>query len=169
MTTAWVGIVISAVGVTVSAAVVVTNVFAVRRAARTQLQIAHDQRISDRQSDTYIDLLLWVRGIEAEPRDVNMLELAEMLKLPDELDVRTTAFASKAVRQRVKEFVDARWRLHQKMQRDRERILALAREALKTKDHAVLFAAVPEWDAVTEAAAALRDSIRRELLGDDMA
>jgi len=169
MTTTWAAIVISAAGVAVSAAVVVTNVFAVRRAARTQLQIARDQRISDRQSDTYIDLLQWVRGIEADKRDVNILDLAEMLKLPDDLDVRTTAFASKAVRQRVKEFVDARWRLQQKVERDRVRILALIGEALKAKDDAALQAGFPEWPAMAQAAAALRDSIRRELLGDDLA
>jgi hypothetical protein len=169
MTTAWAAIVISAVGVTVSAAVVVTNVFAVRRAARTQLQIARDQRISDRQSDTYIDLLLWVREMEADKRDLGLLDLAEKLKLPDDLDVRTTAFASKAVRQRVKEFVDVWFRLHRKTQHDRERIWALASEAIKTKDRTALLAAVPELDAMPLAATALRDSIRRELLGDDLA
>jgi len=165
MTPTWAAIVISAVGVAVSAAVVVTNVFAVRRAARTQLQIANGQRIGDRQIATYLDLLKWVREIENTKRELGILEMVEVLTLPEDLDDRTTAFASDTVRQRVEDFRDARSRLSLKLTRDKQRLIEVFAEAARTKDYGAVKRAVPEDEVARDALKAVRDSIRHELLG----
>jgi hypothetical protein len=122
--------------------------------------------MGERQLDTYREVLAWIRRIEKNTQISNFLELMEMLILPEKLELNVTAFASSEVRHRMDTFVGAWLAMQRRLQDDEERIGALIREAWKTKDFTILFAAEPEWNIAFEAMAALRNSIRIELLGD---
>src|SRR5216683_1096608 len=107
----------------VAAISVVAGSANVRSANRNQRRLAHLERISDRQIDTYVELLRWAGGTqEAVHRELGMLALIEALKLPDDLKLQSEAFASDLVRQRVREFQDAWYKAHQKSKDDGDRL-----------------------------------------------
>ncbi len=127
----------------VAAISVVAGSANVRSANRNQRRLAHLERISDRQIDTYVELLRWAGGTqEAVHRELGMLALIEALKLPDDLKLQSEAFASDLVRQRVREFQDAWYKAHQ-----------------KSKDDG-------EYEAASKASERIRDAVRAELIDE---
>ena len=136
-----------------------------RRGSDVQLQIAREQRIAERQIDTYLEILEWIWRIRR--RDVqSSFDLMESIILPEELELKATAFAVGEIRRRVDEFISKWIVLQNKLQRDEAQIRALVRVYSKTQDNEPLFAAVPEWRAALDAMEALHNSIRIELLGN---
>ena len=136
-----------------------------KRGSDVQLQMAREQRIGERQTDTYLEILKWIRHIDENRQTSNFFELVELLTLSDELEISVSAFAVGEIRRRMEAFTTAWIALQNKLQRDEARIQKLFLESLKTRDRAPLFAAVPEWSAAFDAMDALRNSIRAELLG----
>jgi hypothetical protein len=91
--------------VAISGVTVIANVYGVSWASRSQRVMAHFQRIDERRTDIYLDLLRWISNAESEIHDAaNVLAAYETLKLPDELDLRISMFASKQVRSLVADF-----------------------------------------------------------------
>lgn len=136
-------------------------------ANRNQRRLAHQERISDRQIDTYLDLLSWAEGTrEAIHRqDINILGIVDVLKLPDELRLRTEAFASDVVRQRVREFQDAWFEVHTISRNDEKRLRAAFWNGADLQERSQsLMAAFPEYRAATGASDRVRGAVRAELV-----
>jgi hypothetical protein len=169
MTAAWVAVVISAV-------TVVANIFGVIRSGRAQREIARGERIGDRQIDTYIDLLHWVKKFEDLSDASSLFEVIGAMRLDDDLEVRSVAFASDAVRLRVEEFKNAWFALYQRLQK-----LSAEEKAALWRDLASIIKvwaegrgrpSAKEWigraelEAMIQAREAVADAIRQELLGE---
>jgi hypothetical protein len=148
--------------VTVAAVTVVANVLGVWWVSRTQRRIARAERIGDREIEVYVDLLRWVKEIESisQKRNLAPLEAIKVLELPTDLDVRITAFASETVRQRVQDFQEALFQMHQRFSRDEQSILLLFKEALETQDFSRVLAAVPEYDTAVAATQRISQAVR---------
>ena len=154
----------------VAAISVVAGSANVRSANRNQRRLAHLERISDRQIDTYVELLRWAKGTqEAVHREPGMLDLIEALMLPDDLELRSEAFASDVVRQRVREFQDAWYKAHRKATADRGRLWGVVAEGSDFQAGLqALRAAFPEYEAASESSERIRDAVRTELIGENV-
>lgn len=142
------------------------TVWLAKRGSDVQLRIAREQRIAERQIDTYLDMLKWIRHIEHYNQVPSFIQLMELLTLPQELELNVTAFAEGEVRRRMDEFTSAWITMLTKVQDNEDQIWKLIREAWKTKNSEPIFEAVPEWRTANDAMDALRASIRSELLGE---
>jgi hypothetical protein len=149
----------------ISAATVAANILGVRHAARTQRQIAKDERIGDKRTDTYLELLKWVQRIEGHKEDLGILDIPEVLRIPPDLDAKVTAFASDEILRCIDEFRNALCRAYLKFNADRAELQGLILRSFVTKDFSPVHAAAPEIRAAWAAEEGIRAAIRHELLG----
>ena len=98
-----------------------------------------------------------------------MLALIKALMLPDDLKLRSEAFASDVVRQCVREFQDAWYKAYRKAEDDRGRLLgAVAEGADLPAGLRALRAAFPEYEAASESSERIRDAVRTELIRESV-
>jgi hypothetical protein len=159
MNAAWAAVVLAAV--TVGA-----NVFAVVWSSRTQRLITRSQRIGDRQTDTYVDLLKWVADIEAVGTDFQVPQVVEAMKLPGDLGVRAVAFASGRVMMYVSAFQFAWAGLNDRISHARPEIVSAFGAGFRANDVSAVIAVAPEYEPMMEAKEGIRYAIREELLGE---
>src|SRR4051812_29589508 len=167
------------IAVAVSIATVVASFFGVIWAGYTQRRIAHFERIADRRVETYVELLSWIDTAEAEmKREEGTMGAFLALKLPDELRVRLTAFASDRIVRLTVEYQNSWLKARRAIEASGELIFEASRvaltdsknrqatpaESLQAMGKAVRAVTPPEYDKASEARQRLRTAVRSELI-----
>jgi hypothetical protein len=153
--------------VTVSAVTVAANVLGVTWAGRTQRKLAQIERLGERRTQVYVDLLRWIADTEEQvSKTDNFLAVIHALRLPRDLELQTLAFASRRVNRQVKSFQDAWPRAKNAISENESRILEVTRKpvALEKKFDAIS-TIIPEYRAAHDATDRAKVEIRLELLG----